>query len=581
MEYKVKNICVIVIILFSMLLLCSDIFLNETTLNFPKAEKGEINLTQWDFQNNGIVCLNGQWELYFNELLQLEDIKYKKTKQYFNIPGELIEQLDGKSQGYMTLRLKISLPDNKNVYGLRIDSMLTASKVWVNGVLQGSHGKVGKNKKEEKAIYLPVYAYFTPVNGIVDIVIQTSTYRDIEPIIREMYFGTKKQIMNICFKNTIMDVLVIGSLLIMGLHYLVLYLLRRKERSCFYFSILCLLIQLRIFILNERILVRIYPDMPYEVLSKIAAITYYLWTVVYILFLKEQFEDLSDKIVKVTIAFGTIFTVICLFTSSRIYDDLGIKSQVILVFILIYLLFFLIKKASKGNNKAQMSLLSFVILLITGVNDILVNDNMINNMYVFHIGMFIFALLEAYVLAVSYSNNFHNLEQLVIENKKNYQRSIRDSLTNLYNHSYIENVLISAVDRFNKTEEIFSVLMIDIDYFKNLNDKYGHPFGDEVLVNLSKLFKENVRNSDFAGRYGGEEFLIILPNTNIKDAEKIAERIRKEVQESSWSRENIEVTISIGVYQNRKFTKQECIETVDNLLYLAKHNGRNRIEKML
>lgn len=556
----------------------------HTNISSPKkisveAVNGEIDLRNWDFDRDGIVHLDGQWEVYFNELFEPGDLTNRKAVEYFHIPGKLETQLDQKTTGYMTMHLKVLVPDSV-FYGIRIRSMLAASKLWVNDIFHDSHGKVGKSAEEEQAIYLPIYAYFTSENGVVDIVIQTSNYRDIHPIIRSMDFGLKKQIKNVYSKSISMDMLIVGSLFIIELLNLAMYLLRKREKSFLYFSIMCFLIQLRCLILNERILVQLHPDMPYELLSKTAAITYYLWIMIYVLFLKEQFKGLSNKIMFFTISFSTIFTGICLATGNRIYDKLAIPGQTILCIIIIYLLIFLIKKSIERHSKAKISLLAFLVLIVTAFNDILINNGIISNMYVFQIGMFIFAFLESYMLAVKYTNGFNRLEELSIENQKIYEMAIKDGLTELYNRKYIEQILISKIERYKEIEEIFSVFMIDIDYFKDINDRYGHPFGDEVIVTISSILKKNLRATDYVGRYGGEEFLVILPNTNREEARNIAERVRQSIENFSWPKENLKITVSIGLYENNIYTKEECVEQVDKLLYMAKKMGRNRVEEV-
>lgn len=577
-----KRLFKILMILMLLGIVCITFYLNMWNTEKPTmiAKNGRMNLLDWDFKKDGIVHLDGQWEIYFNQLLKPQDIKKREVERYFYIPGKLKEQLDGNTTGYMTLHLRVVVPEDV-VYGIRIDSMLTSSKVWVNGVEQGGHGKVGKNIKNEKAIYLPVYGYFTPEDGVVDIVIQTSNYRDISPNIRSMDFGLKNQIMDEYMMNISMDNVIIGGLLMIELTYLAIYFLRGKEKSFLYFSILCFLIQLRCCILNERVLVQLYPHMPYELLSKTAAITYYLWIWTYVLFLKEQFKDVSDKIIYFSMVFGSVFTVICLMTENMIYDQLGILTQVLLLCIIIYILIFLIKKSIKGDQKGKLSLVAFFVLIITAMNDIFVNNGVLNNIYIFQIGMFVFAFLESYMLAVNFSMGFNRIKELSIENQEIYEKSIRDSLTNLYNHKYIKQVLSNKIEDYKENKEGFIVLMVDLDHFKSINDKYGHPFGDKVLVRISNLFMKMLRATDTIGRYGGEEFLIILPNTNMVEARKIAERIRKSVENLIWDDSLLKTSISIGLYENEATTKEECIKKVDDLLYRAKKNGRNRVEEYM
>ncbi|WP_157055750.1 hypothetical protein [Clostridium sp. DMHC 10] len=130
-----------------------------------------LKFKNYNFQKNGNIKIKGQLELYNNKLLNPDDLKYEKTDKYLTVSKSLKSQLNGENTGYMTLHLKIFASDNA-VYGVRIQEMLSASKIWINGILQEKVGKVGTSYEDEKSIYLPIYMYFVPKNGVVDIVIQ-------------------------------------------------------------------------------------------------------------------------------------------------------------------------------------------------------------------------------------------------------------------------------------------------------------------------------------------------------------------------------------------------------------------------
>ncbi|MCJ8313785.1 MAG: GGDEF domain-containing protein [Pseudomonadales bacterium] len=122
--------------------------------------------------------------------------------------------------------------------------------------------------------------------------------------------------------------------------------------------------------------------------------------------------------------------------------------------------------------------------------------------------------------------------------------------------------------------------MIDIDHFKKVNDQYGHNIGDEVLISFSKLIKKLIRPYDIAARMGGEEFAVILPNTNMQDGQLIAERIRKSIELVNFDKiaKDFKVTVSIGgMTSNSECNASKFTLKSDNALYKAKNNGRNQI----
>lgn len=172
--------------------------------------------------------------------------------------------------------------------------------------------------------------------------------------------------------------------------------------------------------------------------------------------------------------------------------------------------------------------------------------------------------------------------KLKILNKKLKKLYLTDKLTGLYNRFKIDKELSSQKDNIDRNESYScGLILIDIDYFKSINDTLGHLVGDCILKDISKLLKNNLRKTDIIGRWGGEEFLIILPFTSKDIAKKVAENLRVLIEENNFSyKMDRKITISIGVTE---FSKSKSVEDtlllVDNLLYKAKKNGRNRVEE--
>ncbi len=159
-----------------------------------------------------------------------------------------------------------------------------------------------------------------------------------------------------------------------------------------------------------------------------------------------------------------------------------------------------------------------------------------------------------------------------------------DDLTGVYNHRFFQQSIHECIINAEKKNTHLSLLLLDIDYFKNYNDLYGHVQGDELLSVLSALIKECVREKNIVARYGGDEFAIILPETSEKDAVFIGEKIRKSLGNIYFKgQENLpnkEITVSIGVsiYPYKANSKDELIKSADDALYRAKFFNRNRVE---
>jgi diguanylate cyclase (GGDEF)-like protein len=174
------------------------------------------------------------------------------------------------------------------------------------------------------------------------------------------------------------------------------------------------------------------------------------------------------------------------------------------------------------------------------------------------------------------------LDEVVKQQRLFKQLSITDELTGLYNRRHLNTILNQEFQRSLRHNNDLSCLMLDLDYFKKVNDKYGHDFGDIVLRTFSSIVEEFIRSSDFAFRFGGEEFLILLPETNIEGAKQVAEKIRLRMTHEKIISDNIEATVkvSIGVasmHHNNPENSDRLLAFADKALYTAKECGRNQV----
>jgi len=156
-----------------------------------------------------------------------------------------------------------------------------------------------------------------------------------------------------------------------------------------------------------------------------------------------------------------------------------------------------------------------------------------------------------------------------------------DGLTKLFNRSHWENCFQAEFKRWGRSQHASCLVMLDIDHFKNVNDTYGHMVGDDVIRHLAELIRRLVRETDVSGRYGGEEFAILLSDTSIENAQIFAERLRLEVARSVVSHNDIEVkyTVSMGLAEvsNEMKSYETWIECADSALYKSKQTGRNKV----
>ena len=175
---------------------------------------------------------------------------------------------------------------------------------------------------------------------------------------------------------------------------------------------------------------------------------------------------------------------------------------------------------------------------------------------------------------------------LALENAELHKRTeeltINDELTDTFNYRYFVQKLQEEKRRATRYNLPLSLVMVDIDWFKNLNDTYGHEAGNIVLRELSVIIKQCIRDVDIFARYGGEEFVIILPQTPLSEASRIGERIREQVEKTiihAGKAGNLKITVSAGVssYPENGRSQEELVSVADQALYRAKGEGRNLV----
>ena len=163
-----------------------------------------------------------------------------------------------------------------------------------------------------------------------------------------------------------------------------------------------------------------------------------------------------------------------------------------------------------------------------------------------------------------------------------HDQSIRDPLTDLFNRRYLEETLEREIHRAARLQRSVAVIMLDIDHFKRFNDTFSHEAGDTLLRELGIFLKQQIRGGDFACRYGGEEFILILPEISMEDLRQSAERLRKKVKElhiqyAGGALEAITLSLGLALFPVHGATGRAVVHAADEALYEAKHQGRDRV----
>lgn len=235
--------------------------------------------------------------------------------------------------------------------------------------------------------------------------------------------------------------------------------------------------------------------------------------------------------------------------------------------------------------RAKASAVSFLLLLATVVLLSLSTKNLgpfaIIDQDQAHLLLLSFIMFTT-LATQSVSIQQRQLDLSIEQSQRWQQKAMHDTLTGLHNRAYFENILEDEWQRYRKFHRTFVLAMLDIDHFKHINDFYGHAAGDEVLRTVAKVLPQSLRQIDMVCRYGGEEFTILLPGTNLDEAQVILERLRIAIQNTQIPFENkiLKVTVSIGAVmaQDSLGDHGEMLVASDKQMYKAKEAGRNRVE---
>jgi signal transduction histidine kinase/FixJ family two-component response regulator len=417
-----KYIIIISIILIGIFL----IFTHRSGMHkkMPAAKKGILDITHWDFQKDGPIKLDGEWEFYWNQLItydQLhgEDENYRPSG-YVNVPGiwnkYKIENIKTSGKGYGTYRLKIKTNDIDNLKGLKILTQSTAYKLMINSETIATSGIVGKSKETTVPKYNPQIVHFKNNSNEFEIIVQISNYTYARGgFWHSINLGTIKQIRTMKENSARREMLFLGAILSMIFYHVAIYWLQRKNKSILYFIVLLLGMALRIFFTGEYFIITLIPTIDFDWLICIEYTTICWGTTIWFAFIHEVYPDESSKkVVKVFVCISLVFTIIIVLTPMYIYTRYLIVIEVFATVILYNILISVITAVRRKKQGATLLFLGIVFFFVAYINDCLYYMNVIESEPGGLIGFTIFIMLfiQAYILAAKYSKTFDEVEEL-------------------------------------------------------------------------------------------------------------------------------------------------------------------------
>jgi signal transduction histidine kinase len=386
----------------------------------PQAINGILDLAEWDFNKSGPVNLDGEWEFYWGQLLTPADFRQgrgSKTglmKVPGNWKGSRYREKRLPADGYATYRLILRPQARAGTQGLYLKFTASSYKLWLNNELVLSNGIVGKNSRETVAQLLPATAFFQSGEPIIQLVVQVSNFGlSRGGLVHSLLLGTAQQIQSVRERQLTMDLFLFGSILIMGLYHLALFILRRKDRSTLYFGVLCLLIAIKTVLMGEMYLYSLFPHWPLEIFFKLSALTQGIGVLVFVMFIKTLFpQDTPDKLVRFSQWSVAIYTLsVLILTEKWSVFTLPLYEMIVLL-IFGYLVYVLIITVVRKREGAVLIITGVGFLSLIILSDILTNIGMISTGYLVPFGIFLFIFVQSFMLSLKFAKSFSTVELL-------------------------------------------------------------------------------------------------------------------------------------------------------------------------
>jgi hypothetical protein len=511
---------------------------NTVVAQNPTAKNGIIDLTQISWRNN-VIKLSGEWDFYWNEFVlpTKSNDTIDAANHYFSVlPSSwtkivLNNNKNCPTQGYGTYRLRIKVPNRDQVYGLKLQSVFTAYKVFINSKLINSLGQTGKSKTDSRPKFLtqeipiPVIQNGTEPYQWVDVVMQVSNFHHRRAGAQQpIMFGTMDEIINTTSNTIILNLLLIGIILIIGLNHLLMYFLRRTDLSNLIFGILCVVMILRNLSTGERVMMHLFPNLSWEMLVRLdnfsGFATISLFAFYFYFLFKSEFPKTMFYLIT---GIGVIITLLVFTTNAYFYGQFRTIFELYILVGGLYITFgVLLRAAFKKRPGGLLTFLGMFVLYATAINDVLSSMGLIHTFYVAPYGIAFFMVLESYLLtrqsAFALKKNEQLSDELQME-KQNLEKHIEERTAELSKQA-------SELEQYRQVQEKQNWINDSLNAISDVmhqNRENLSILADQLLATLLKRVNGNLGALYFLVGTGDESKLKLIANYGLNVESMIEE----------------------------------------------------------
>ena len=601
----------LLVILFNVSTLMTEVLSDKSV---PQAVKGEINLTQITLSEVGSVPLAGNWAFYWEKLLTPAQIDAGENEPtHIKIPHAWVRStIDGQPMpihGVATYQVNVQTSKEYEHLSLKIPTIGTAYRLYIDDDLVSEGGKVGDSAATSEPAYNPDIILFNPKSERFSITVQVSNH-DYHwgGIWRAIRLGETHNIHQEQYQQILRSTFLLAIFLTVALFNLIQFTLRTADPLPVIIALTCLLLGMREIESSQILHIAGLTQWSFVTNARINFLTFYATTPLLVAYFHLTFwQEYNKKLMMMIYLLCSAASLFVLFTPPVVFSQSMPFFQIFTILFMPYVFWGLIQAVRNQRHSARLLTLGSLFLFALVLNDILYSLDIIDTTLMVSFGLVAFILCQNYLTYIRFidagrqnallsetleqrnielQNFSQSLEQKVEQrtdelakaNEKLGELAHKDMLTGLPNRRGMMIYIEESMVQHRHSNTPFCLLIIDFDKFKKLNDTLGHEAGDRALSEGAALMRKVLRVQDYVARWGGEEFLILLPGTPLKGAEILANKLKDNLRETLTASIGKKVLVTIGVAAFEAMdTLDSCFKRADKALYLGKESGRDKV----
>lgn len=599
---------VLVAVIVSYLLVVADYSRDRRSV---AAVGGQLDLSQAVFDAHHSYPLHGEWWFQWEKLVSPGSIEKSGPATLVDVPHSWIKHLDDglTPLGFATYQLAVQLPAHQERLAVNIPEIGTAFRLYADTRLIASAGQVGRDAQSSAPAYAPAVA---PIETdgkaqTITLTLEVSNFDYNKGGVRyALRLGTASQLYDAQSRAWIRSSFLSAIFVTVALLNLLHFTLRRSDNLPLLLALVCTVLVLRE---TETGGIMNLVSLDWEIHRKIDVMSFYLLQALVGGYLHASFPaDFNRRIMWAFYGIAVICSGVVLVSPALVYSKLSMFYYAVSLLAIVNFVASLGLAVWRKRPGAREMLLGVLFASLMAVNDLLNNSGVIDTHELVSLGLVAFILLQSYLtykrfVKTSVENHrlnnelavrYHELESLtesleekvkartadlIAANKELNHQASHDPLTGIANRMGAKVALDSALTQLREQQQPFCLVLMDLDNFKLLNDTLGHELGDHVLKQVSQTLITELRGQDSPVRWGGEEFMLVLPATHLAGACRLVERLRQCITQDARETLQLRVTATFGVAECQpQESIEQCLKRADLALYQGKSSGRDRVE---